>query len=165
MSSEQEANDAIAELNGSFWHGRRVHMERQNGRGRQRNGANTSSPGSRDRRSDLPSEPTRFLYIGNIPYESTDAELNKMFRGLDNLEDVRVAVDRVTGFPRGFAHADFTDVESARRAFEKLSGFDLGGRALRVDYAGNSTEHRKGGGRSGGRRDRGDRGDRTNRDE
>jgi RNA recognition motif-containing protein len=53
-----------------------------------------------------------------------------------------VAVDRVTGFPRGFAHADFTDVESATKALEKLSGFEFNGRNLRVDYAGSDQRQR-----------------------
>lgn len=136
-------NKAIEELNGSFWHGRRVHMAKAMG---ERNPSRRSQPSS-----SAPAEPTKYLYIGNIPYEATDAELNRMFRGLENLKDVRVAVDRVTGFPRGFAHADFTDVEAAKRAYEKLSGFELGGRVLRVDYAGNAVQSRKN--TSGGRRE------------
>ncbi|KAB5530295.1 hypothetical protein GE09DRAFT_1228298 [Coniochaeta sp. 2T2.1] len=164
MSSSEEVQTAMAELNGSFWHGRRVHMEIQTGPRK-----NRSSPSAK---TEIPSEPTKFLYIGNIPYEATDAELNKMFRGLDNLEDVRVAVDRVTGFPRGFAHADFTDIEAAKKAFEKLAGFEMNGRALRVDYAGNAIQNRQGGdrlgrgdrgGRGGRGGDRGDRGDRNDR--
>jgi nucleolin len=146
MSSAEEVEAAIAELNGSFWHGRRVHMAPQTGERRTR-----ATP---TQKTDMPSGPTKFLYIGNIPYEATDAELNKMFGTLENLEDVRVAVDRVTGFPRGFAHADFTSVEAATKALEKLSGVELGGRTLRLDYAGqaitNSQDNRKsrfGGGR------------------
>lgn len=82
-------------------------------------------------------DPTDSLYIGNIPYETSDADLNKIFRELDNVTDVRVAVDRNTGWPRGFAHADFSDVESAKKAYEKLSALTIGDRLLRVDYAQN----------------------------
>jgi len=145
METPEARNKAIEELNGSFWHGRRVHMAEATGR-RPSNGPRPAAASSGPT-----NEPTRYLYIGNIPYEATDAELNRMFRGLDNLEDVRVAVDRVTGFPRGFAHADFTDVEAAKKAFEKLDGFELGGRSLRVDYAGNALENRKN--KTGGRRE------------
>ena len=49
--------------------------------------------------------------------------------------DVRVAIDRRTGQPRGFAHADFTDIESAERALEDLRGMMVCGRALRVDFS------------------------------
>lgn len=79
--------------------------------------------------------PTKSMYIGNIPYETTDAELNRIFRELDNVTDVRVAVDRTTGWPRGFAHADFSDVEACAVAMEKLQGVTIGGRELRLDYA------------------------------
>lgn len=84
-------------------------------------------------------EPTKSLYIGNIPYETTDAELNRIFRELDNVTDVRVAVDRTTGWPRGFAHADFADVEACTAAIEKLKGVTIGGRELRLDYAAEVT--------------------------
>jgi RNA recognition motif-containing protein len=141
METQQQSDDAIAELNGSFWHGRRVHMERQLSKGPRT--AGDGGKGPLRKAINFPSEPTRFLYIGNIPYEATDAELNRMFRGLENMEDVRVAVDRVTGFPRGFAHADFTDVESAKKAHEKLSGYTMGDRSLRIDYAGSSVQSRK----------------------
>ncbi len=80
-------------------------------------------------------EPTTSLYIGNIPYETSDSDLNAMFKSLHNIIDVRVAVDRNTGWPRGFAHADFKDVESAKNAYEKLLTTTLGGRQLRVDYS------------------------------
>lgn len=79
--------------------------------------------------------PTNSIYIGNIPYEASDADLNKMFRSLDKVRDIRVAIDRNTGWPRGFAHADFHDVESAQKAYEFLQGQTLNGRSLRVDYA------------------------------
>lgn len=91
-------------------------------------------------------DPTRALYIGNIPYETSDADLNKLFRDLDNVVDVRVAVDRNTGWPRGFAHADFADVESATKAHEKIAQMQLGGRTLRVDF----SEIREGQGQSSG---------------
>ena len=79
--------------------------------------------------------PTNTLYIGNIPYETTDAELNRLFRDLEGVVDVRVAVDRTTGWPRGFAHADFKDVDSCVAAKSKLIGQSLAGRQLRFDFA------------------------------
>lgn len=80
-------------------------------------------------------EPTTSLYIGNIPYDASDADLNKLFRELENVTDVRVAVDRNTGWPRGFAHADFTDLESAQKAFNKIAETKLFGRTLIPDFA------------------------------
>ena len=112
---------AAAEANGSFWHGRRIQVQPRN-------------VAPRDRASG-PRAPSRTLYIGNIPYETTDAELNDIFRDLEGVTDVRVAVDRTTGWPRGFAHADFADIESCVKAMEKLQGQAVGGRELRFDYA------------------------------
>jgi len=66
-----------------------------------------------------------------------------MFRNLENVVDVRVAVDRNTGWPRGFAHADFMDVESATKAVEFLRSQVLSGRKLRVDYSQPRTLNRR----------------------
>lgn len=54
-----------------------------------------------------------------------------------------------TGEPRGFAHADFLDVESAVKAKEKLADAEVYGRRLRIDFSGNRRE----GGFNRGRRD------------
>lgn len=132
-------------------------------------------------------EPTKTLFIGNLAFEMSDADLNKLFRDIRNVIDVRVAIDRRTGQPRGFAHADFVDVESAMKGKEMLSEKEVYGRKLRVDYSassrsssgdgasprggreGNGGDRRGGGGYGGDRRggggyggDRrgGDRGDR-----
>ncbi|KAL8895439.1 MAG: hypothetical protein Q9192_003632 [Flavoplaca navasiana] len=82
-----------------------------------------------------PSPPTRTLFIGNMAFDMSDRELNNLFREVRNVVDVRVAIDRRTGQPRGFAHADFTDVESAKEAMVQLSGKEVCGRVLRVDYS------------------------------
>ncbi|KAI1203896.1 RNA-binding domain-containing protein [Nemania serpens] len=127
FADKEAANRAVNEANNSFWHGRRILVDhRKEGP----SGRGTAKTGS--------AEPTNSLYIGNIPYEASDADLNTMFRSLENVTDVRVAVDRNTGWPRGFAHADFVDVDSAIKAHEKLLQYSIGGRSLRVDYA----EHR-----------------------
>ncbi|KAK2610516.1 hypothetical protein N8I77_003941 [Diaporthe amygdali] len=111
---------AVEGTNSSFWHGRRIQV---------------SPRTAKSSRNESTMGPTKSLYVGNIPYETTDAELNRIFRELDNVTDVRVAVDRTTGWPRGFAHADFTDVESCQEAKNKLQGTTIGGRELRLDFA------------------------------
>lgn len=99
--------------------------------------------------------PSKCLFIGNLAFEMSDADLNSLFRDVRNVIDVRVAIDRRTGQPRGFAHADFVDVESAVKAMEQLQGKEVFNRKLRVDY---SAGERNAGGRMGG--DRGFGGDR-----
>ncbi|KAK2758707.1 hypothetical protein FQN54_003397 [Arachnomyces sp. PD_36] len=79
--------------------------------------------------------PSKTLFIGNMSFEMTDTDLNTLFKDIRNVIDVRVAVDRRTGTPRGFAHADFVDTESAMEAYEALKGKSPYGRKLRLDYS------------------------------
>lgn len=164
FDSAQELEEACSNVNGSFWHGRRITcIPRTEGGGRD----NDRSAGRRQHQ-DSPKEPTSQLFVGNIPYETTDTELNRLFRGFDNVKDVRVAVDRTTGWPRGFAHVDFESVESALDAKTKLEGATLGDRALRIDFAEGFQKRRDDGERrpsnNRGRRDS-DRSDRSDRSE
>jgi RNA recognition motif-containing protein len=76
-----------------------------------------------------PNDPSPTLFVGNLSYDVTDRELNAMIR------DVRVAIDRRTGQPRGFAHADFTDVDSCVSARRKLEGTEIRGRPLKLDFS------------------------------
>jgi RNA recognition motif-containing protein len=79
--------------------------------------------------------PSKTLFIGNMSFEMSDKDLNDLFRDIRNVMDVRVAIDRRTGQPRGFAHADFIDVASATRAREVLKEKVIYGRELRVDFS------------------------------
>ena len=88
-------------------------------------------------------EPSKTLFIGNIPFEMSDSDLNRLFRDVKNVKDVRVAIDRRSGQPRGFAHADFTDIESATAGKDALQGREMYGRRLRVDFSGSSRERRQ----------------------
>ncbi|GKZ25640.1 hypothetical protein AbraCBS73388_001284 [Aspergillus brasiliensis] len=79
--------------------------------------------------------PTRTLYIGNLPFEMTDRDLNELFKDIQNVVDVRVAVDRRTGQARGFAHAEFVSTSSAKAAMAILENKLPYGRRLRLDYS------------------------------
>ena len=85
--------------------------------------------------------PSRTLFIGNMSFELTDHDLNELFRDVANVKDVRVAIDRRTGQPRGFAHADFVDVASAQKALDMLADKELMGRRLRVDFGADKVRH------------------------
>lgn len=87
--------------------------------------------------------PSKTLFIGNMSFDMNDRDLNNLFRGIRNVIDVRVAIDRRTGQPRGFAHADFMDVKSAQDAMTILANKEVYGRMLRVDFSyGPSTSPR-----------------------
>lgn len=64
----------------------------------------------------------------------SDQELNELFRPLKDIHAVRVSIDKRTGHPRGFAHADFFSEAAATAAMAQLQGRDCKGRILRIDY-------------------------------
>ncbi|CAG8982506.1 hypothetical protein HYALB_00002286 [Hymenoscyphus albidus] len=105
------------------------HMTVLEGRRMMVNFQNTSKP------SDQSNPPSKTLFVGNLAFEMSDADLNKLFRDIRNVIDVRVAIDRRTGQPRGFAHADFVDIESAVKGMEALKDQEVYGRKLRLDYS------------------------------
>jgi RNA recognition motif-containing protein len=86
------------------------------------------------------------LYVGNVPFTTTEAELRELFEQHGSVHSVNVITDRDTGRPRGFAFIEM-DEGNAKAAMEALDGRDLGGRSLRVNEA---NERRPGGGGGGG---------------
>jgi nucleolin len=92
------------------------------------------SSGSRDGQY-VSNPPSKTLFIGNMSFEMSDKDLNDLFRDIRNVMDVRVAIDRRTGQPRGFAHADFVDIASATKAKELLHDKTIYARQLRVDFS------------------------------
>jgi RNA recognition motif-containing protein len=131
-STQEAADTAMERLNMQLFEGRRITVQYA---------ARPSSPADPERRGhgrtfDKPrNSPSKTLFIGNMSFEMTDRDLSNLFRGIRNVVDVRVAIDRRTGQPRGFAHADFIDVKSAMDAMQLLSEKEIYGRKLRVDYS------------------------------
>ncbi|KAI4723183.1 RNA-binding domain-containing protein [Aureobasidium sp. EXF-10727] len=93
------------------------------------------SRNSVDNRKVQVNRPSKTLFIGNMSFQMTDKDLNDLFRNITNVLDVRVAVDRRSGQPRGFCHADFIDIPSAEAAKEVLGKKEIYGRQLRVDFS------------------------------
>lgn len=95
---------------------------------------------------------TKKLYVGNLPYSTTEDELFELF-GADGrqVSEVALIMDRETGRPRGFGFVTMGSEEDAQSAVAALDGASLGGRTLRV----NESQERRGGGGRG--RDRGGR--------
>ncbi|TIC93871.1 Nucleolar protein 13 [Colletotrichum higginsianum] len=131
---------AVENVNGTFWHGRRIVAKLRSDRPERPEADDRSRPERRGkertpRNAPYAGPPTQTLYVGNISFEASDADLNNLFATLKDVKDVRVAVDRATGWPRGFAHADFASVEAAQAGKEALAGVQLGGRELKISYA------------------------------
>lgn len=77
----------------------------------------------------------RKLYVGNLPYETGEAELQELFGRSGTVETVRVMRDMATGRARGFAFVEMGSDEDALRAIEALNDYQLGGRGLAVNEA------------------------------
>ena len=89
------------------------------------------------------------LFIGNLPYSATDADLRTLFGEVAQPLQVVLPVDRDTGRPRGFAFVDFAEREAAEQVIEKFNGAPLQGRPLAVSEA-RAREDRPSGPRPGG---------------
>ena len=85
------------------------------------------------------------LYVGNLSYSVTEADMREVFAEAGSVEDVKVVLDRDTGRPRGFAFVEMSTDAEASKAMESLNGRDVQGRAISVSEA----RERSGGG--GGR--------------
>ncbi|HEY0965941.1 MAG TPA: RNA-binding protein [Opitutaceae bacterium] len=102
------------------------------------------------------------LYVGNMSFKTSEDELRSAFGQFGSVTDVYVAMDKMTGRPRGFAFVTMGTAEEAKVAAEKMNGTDLGGRALTVNEARPKEEGagRSFGGGGGGRGFGGGGGDR-----
>ena len=75
------------------------------------------------------------LYVGNLPFTSTEAELRTLFGQHGSVNSVNVITDRETGQARGFAFVEMSEPSAAADAIKALDGTQLGGRALKVNEA------------------------------
>jgi RNA recognition motif-containing protein len=82
------------------------------------------------------------LYVGNIPYTSTETDLREMFEKHGTVHSVNLIVDRETGRPRGFGFVEMDD-DDAVAAMEALHGAEVGGRTLKVNEARPRPERRQ----------------------
>jgi cold-inducible RNA-binding protein len=103
----------------------------------------------------------RKLFVGNLPFQTSEDDLQTLFAQAGPVESVRVMRDQATGRARGFAFVEMATPEAARTAIERLNQTDFGGRALAVNEARPQVPRSggfDGGGGGGGGRGRGGRG-------
>ena len=94
------------------------------------------------------------LYVGNLPYETTESDLQVLFEGVGQVSTINIVRDRETGRPRGFAFVEMSDVDGAQRAISELNRHQYGGRSLTVNEARPMAPRGNGGGFGGGRQRR-----------
>jgi RNA recognition motif-containing protein len=75
------------------------------------------------------------LYVGNLPYETTETDLQQLFESAGQVSTITVVRDRATGQARGFAFVEMSDEEGARNAINSLDRKPFGGRNLTVNEA------------------------------
>ncbi len=87
------------------------------------------------------------LYVGNLPFSANEQDVQALFeQNGREVAEVKLITDRETGRPRGFGFVEMANSEHADQAIQELDGYQMSGRALKV----NEARERTGGG--GGRR-------------
>jgi len=90
------------------------------------------------------------LYVGNLPYETSETDIQTLFETVGAVSSINLVRDRATGQARGFAFVEMSDTEGARRAISELDRHQYGGRSLTVNEA--KPMAPRDGGQSAGRR-------------
>lgn len=94
------------------------------------------------------------LYVGGLPYETTQDELKEAFSKVGAVSEVTILTDKFSGRPRGFGFVTMESDDDAAKAIEMWNGKEMGGRKLTVNEAKPREERprREGGGFDSGRK-------------
>jgi len=74
------------------------------------------------------------IYVGNLPFSATEADVRALFEQHGAVQSVKLINDRDTGRPRGFGFVDMQSSD-AQTAIAAMNGYEMDGRALRVNEA------------------------------
>jgi RNA recognition motif-containing protein len=75
------------------------------------------------------------LYVGNLPYETSEPDLEALFAQAGAVKEVRMVRDQTTGRARGFAFVEMESEAEAQKAIDQLHDHEFGGRTLQVNEA------------------------------
>jgi len=75
------------------------------------------------------------IYVGNLPFDTTNDQLEDLFGEHGTVSRAQVISDRETGRSRGFGFVEMEDEDAAQTAIEAINGSDVGGRDLKVNVA------------------------------
>ena len=79
------------------------------------------------------------IYVGNMPYSMTEADLNDAFSAFGTVNSARLVMDRDTGRAKGFGFVEMNDSAEAQKAIDGMNGTSHGGRALVVNEIGRAS--------------------------
>lgn len=100
------------------------------------------------------------LYVGSLPYTTTDEQLSELFGQAGTVESAKVIMDKFSGRSKGFGFVEMGTEEEAQKAIETFNNYQMGDRTIVVNEARPMEERRPregGGGFGGGRRNFGRR--------
>lgn len=86
------------------------------------------------------------MYVGNLPFSATEDQIRNLFSKHGNVGSVSLINDRETGRPRGFGFVEIDDA-GLDAAIKGLDGYEMDGRALKVNEAQDKPRNGGGGGR------------------
>lgn len=95
------------------------------------------------------------LFVGNLPYTTTESDLEELFGTFGEVLSVKIIADRYTGKSRGFGFVEMSSSDQAKEAITGLNDSDQLGRKIVVKEA--NEKERTGGGPRGDRPERSDR--------
>lgn len=75
------------------------------------------------------------LYVGNLPYSTTDSALSDLFAAAGTVTSASVITDKMSGRSKGFGFVEMSTPEEAQAAIEKFNGQEYEGRAMTVSEA------------------------------
>lgn len=92
------------------------------------------------------------IYVGNLSYETDEEALQELCEQYGSVQTVNIIKDHESGRSKGFGFVEMTEEKDAKELIDKLNGYELDGRQLKVSEARDRDSNRGGG---GGRRDGG----------
>jgi cold-inducible RNA-binding protein len=82
------------------------------------------------------------LYVGNLPYQIEESEMEKEFGAFGSVKSVKIIKDFDSGRSKGFGFVEMDSADEAQQCIENLDGKDFSGRPLRVNIAKERTDNR-----------------------
>jgi RNA recognition motif-containing protein len=85
------------------------------------------------------------IYVANIPFKSSEADLKKLFEQHGEVTSAKIVIDKMTNRSRGFGFVEMADSAAAKQAINSLNGSDFEGKALVVNEARPKNDSQNGG--------------------